>query len=330
MNKNYQAVHKYDFLTKELLTEEYITNGLADKQIAEKYNMPSKTVVWRKRKEFDILNKYLNKSNKNAYKNRKFNISKSEAEYLKQNGKTFKEIAEYMGCSIIVAKRRFKELGLSKTQQQDKSYKYWDVEPTYVQKQLIIGTMLGDGCITKSNRYSASHSAKQREYIEYKFKILKTLCNGKIYNCPVAVEWKGKMKMHDTIHFGAASNSYLARLRGIFYKNKVKVFPHKFIMAELKEEGLAYWYMDDGYYKSKPIFCTDNFSYNECLSIVNVLEKLFDIRSEVKYINRATVDGRKKYRIFVDKKSESCFFALIRPHIIPSMMYKVDYEEYMK
>ena len=58
INKHYEAIHRYDFLTKDLLEEEYIKNGLTDKQIAEKYKMPSKTVVWRKRKNFGIENKF--------------------------------------------------------------------------------------------------------------------------------------------------------------------------------------------------------------------------------------------------------------------------------
>jgi hypothetical protein len=116
MNKFYQSIHKYDFLTQKLLIEEYQKNGLTDREIAEKYNMPSKTVVWRKRKKYGIENACPGKSNKNAHKNRKFNITKIEAQTLLSDGKKFKEIAKHMGCSIIVAKRRFEELGLTKKQ----------------------------------------------------------------------------------------------------------------------------------------------------------------------------------------------------------------------
>ena len=66
MNKLYESIHRYDFLTKELLETEYVQNGLSDAQIAKKYNMPSKVVVWRKRQAFGIANRFAGKSNKNA------------------------------------------------------------------------------------------------------------------------------------------------------------------------------------------------------------------------------------------------------------------------
>ena len=55
MNEHYKAIHRYDFLTKEILEEEYCEHGLSDQQIATKYNMPSKTVIWRKRKKEGLI-----------------------------------------------------------------------------------------------------------------------------------------------------------------------------------------------------------------------------------------------------------------------------------
>ena len=164
MNKNYEMIHRYDFLTKELLEQEYITNNLTDKQIAKKYNMPTKVVVWRKRKKFGIENKFPGKSNKNATKNRLFSITKPEAELLLQKGKSYQEIADHMGCSIIVAKRRFDEFGLVKRQEQSEHFCYYNVELSDSQKQMLIGSLLGDGGITESNAYGCTHSIKQSEY----------------------------------------------------------------------------------------------------------------------------------------------------------------------
>lgn len=113
MNQHYENIHRYDFLTKEVLEQEYIINGLSDQQIADKFRMPSKTVIWRKRKKFGIPNRNPAKSNKHAVKNRKYNITRAKAVKLLENGQTYEEIAAYMGCSIIVAKRRFRELGLT-------------------------------------------------------------------------------------------------------------------------------------------------------------------------------------------------------------------------
>ena len=41
-------------------------------------------------------------------------------------------------------------------------------------------------------------------------------------------------------------------------------------------------------------------------------------------------DKITRYLIGDNKESKNDFFSLIRPHIIPSMLYKVDYKEYKK
>ena len=97
MNKHYENIHRYDFLTKEFLEQEYTQNGLSDQQIADKFNVSSKAIIWRKRKKFGIKNRNPGKSNSNATKNRKFSITQSEASQLLADGKTFQEIADHMG-----------------------------------------------------------------------------------------------------------------------------------------------------------------------------------------------------------------------------------------
>ena len=79
MNDIFKIDDEYSFLTEELLTKEYIKNKLTDNQIAKKYNVKSKTTVWRRRKFLNIQNSFQNKSNQNARKNRQFNISKDDA-----------------------------------------------------------------------------------------------------------------------------------------------------------------------------------------------------------------------------------------------------------
>ena len=112
VNKDSLA-HRYDFLTEEILRTEYIMNELTDAQIATKYNVGSKTVIWRKRKAFGIKNRCPGKSNNNATVNRKFDISEEDAKIMINQRMGYKEIAEKMGCSEMVVKRRFKEMGLS-------------------------------------------------------------------------------------------------------------------------------------------------------------------------------------------------------------------------
>ena len=318
MNKHYENIHKYDFLTKELLQEEYVGNGLTDKQIATKYDMPSKTVVWRKRKKFGIENRWQGKSNQNAKKNRKFSISKEEAEQLVEEGKTFEEIAEIMGCSIMVAKRRFKELGLSREQQQTSSYEYYDVELTNTQKQMVMGSLLGDGTITKSGAYSCSHSIKQKKYFDHKMQVLYNLHS----NCSqkYAHEYKWLKNPTESLHFTTGCNRYLYELREIFYPNGEKVFPYDYLVDNMTEEALAYWYCDDGYYTksmNRVIICSYGYPYAQHILMQELFKTVFKL--EVK------IGERKSRGFFIRTNTNETdkFFSLIRPHIIPSMLYKI-------
>ena len=318
VNKHYEAVHRYDFLTEELLREEYEVNGLTDRKIAEKYNMPSRTVVWRKRKKFGIENKCKNKSNNNASVNRKFNISKEEAEKLLSEGKTFKEIAEVMGCSVLVSKKRFKELGLCKEQKQTSHYSHYDIELTDSQKQMIMGSLLGDGTITVSGAYSCSHSVKQEQYFNKKREILSNLHSDIVHK--YAHDYEYFQTTPESLHFTTGCNEYLYSLREIYYPKGKKIFPYEYLLKHLEAEGLAYWYCDDGcYVKTHRLskLCTYGYSLQEQELMLKLLQDKFNIDGR---IDKSSVDT---YFISLRVGSTKTLISLIEPHIIPCMKYKI-------
>jgi len=319
MNQHYENIHRYDFLTKDILEEEYVVNGLSDAQIAKKFGMPSKAVVWRKRKKFGIENRYTAKSNKHAIKNRKFNVTKDKAIQLLSDGETFEEIAAYMKCSVMVAKRRFRELGLTKCQDHAEHYLFWDVDLTISQKQMVIGSVLGDGTITKHGAYSCSHSVKQAEYHEHKRTVLSYIHSGKFQHAVHKARGVDG-EHHESLHFTTGCNSFCAKLREIYYPNGEKVFPYVYLMNNITDESLAYWYMDDGSFNgSNAILCTYGYTDEEQLLMQKLLQIKFGVNSLIK--QRKT--KQDFYQSF-DYLETPKFFDLIRPHIIPSMLYKVN------
>lgn len=315
VNKHYEAVHRYDFLTEELLREEYEVNSLTDRKIAEKYNMPSRTVVWRKRKKFGIENKCKGKSNNNASVNRKFAISKEEAEKLLSEGKTFEQISEIMGCSKLVAKRRFKELGLSKEQEQTSHYEYYDVELTHSQKQLIMGSTLGDGTITVSGAYSCSHSVGQIDYFNHKRSVLDNLHSNKFQR--YAHNYDNFETIPESVHFTTGCNKYLYELREIYYPEGKKIFPYEYLKNKLEAGGLAYWYCDDGHIQKRATMLnTYGYSYEQQQIMIKLLSDRFDI---IPTINKCG----DQFRLRIGVKYFDHFISLVEPHIIPSMRYKI-------
>lgn len=332
MNQHYENIHRYDFLTKEILEEEYVTNGLSDAQIAKKFDISSKAVVWRKRQKFGIKNKYAAKSNRHATTNRKYNITKAKALQLLSDGQTYEEIAAYMGCSLIVAKRRFRELGLTKCQDHAEKYEYWDIELTRFQKQLIIGSVLGDGTITKHGAYSCSHSTKQKQYHEHKREILSSIHSGKFQHTIHKAQGTDG-KHHESLHFTTGCNKFCTESRPVFYPQGKKIFPYDYLIEHMRSEALAYWYMDDGTarwddrYRSNSSgveITTLGYSYLEQEQMRLLFKEKFGLLSKIVY--------RQKKNGYVQKfltTETSKLFSLIRPHIIPSMLYKIDYNIYL-
>lgn len=325
INKHYEAIHRYDFLTKELLEEEYIKNKLNDSEIAKKYNMPSKTVVWRKRKNFGIDNRYKNKSNKNAEINRKFDISEENARKLLKDGLTYKKIAEIMGCSKQVVKRRFEELGFVDKQNHVSHYKFFDIVLTEKQKQLVVGSVLGDGTITVSGAYSCSHSIKQKEYFDYKRNILFNLHSNHVHQ--YTHDYSYLSEPTDSIHFTTGCNKYLYEMRSIFYPNGIKIFPYEFILKNMDLLGLSFWYCDDGGIKqASSNLYTYGYSYEEQNKMVYLFKEKFGIEPVIRMDNARKIH---KYHLAFNVKDSRKFIDLISPHILPCMRYKIDYNAYL-
>ncbi len=326
MNKHYDNIHRYDFLTKKVLEQEYAINGLSDQQIANKFKMPSKTVVWRKRKKFGIKNRTPGKSNVNAVKNRKFNIAKPEAIKLLEDGKSYEEIAKHMGCSIVVAKRRFKELGLTKNQDHSEKYTYWDVKLSDAQKQLLIGSTLGDGTIAKHGAYSCSHGTKQENYHKHKREVLSTIHSGKVQHATHKAQGTDG-KHFESLHFTTGCNEFCANLRTIYYPSGKKIFPYEFLMEHMTAEALAYWYMDDGSGDHKNGSARLHSYGYSCLDNILIKELLCEKFGLITVIHWDK--GSNGYYHYISTTETPKLFALICPYIIPSMLYKVDYDAFL-
>lgn len=324
MNKHYENIHRYDFLTKELLEEEYIKNGLSDGDIAKKYKMPSKAVVWRKRKKFKIENRHPAKSNKHATKNRKFNLTKKRAQKYIDDGLSRQEIADEMGCSLMVAKRRLAGLDLCETQESTEKYAFYDVELTESQKQLLIGSVLGDGTISVSNAYSCSHGTEQADYHKHKRTTLASISSGAFQEQTHKKKSTVTGKNYKSVHFTTGCNAYCRMLRELFYPNGTKIFPYYFLLDNMKAEALAYWYMDDGSFNKtnkSATLLTYGYTPLEQVMMKHLLLELFGIDSHI-HRDKARKIDKSYFHCFTVAETRN-LFNLVRPYIVESMIYKI-------
>lgn len=182
------------------------------------------------------------------------------------------------------------------------------------QKELILGCLLGDGYLKKiKGRGEAfleiNHSIKAREYVDWKWKILKNLALSKP---KVRAQNKGFPKK--AYRFFTRQHPFFTQLLEKFYSSGEKIIPKDF---QLTPFILAVWYMDDGSKTKK------NDVYLNCHQ--------FDLKSQKRLLHqlrllkiKARINRDKKYfRIRILKESINDFFSLIKPFIHPTMKYKL-------
>ena len=179
------------------------------------------------------------------------------------------------------------------------------------QKAVIIGSILGDGCLcenwSKSNyRLMISHSIDQKEYIGWKYKILKQwiLTEPRFY------------KKNRSLTIRTISHPELTVLRRMFYLNGKKILP-KVISDLINPLSLAVWFMDDGNVHNGGFnLNTQSFSLEENMVIAEILKK--------KYGLVCSIENNKNYhRLYIWKRRAGLFKQIIEKFIVPSLRYKL-------
>lgn len=154
------------------------------------------------------------------------------------------------------------------------------VEFNEYQRAVIIGSILGDGCLcenwSKTNyRLLMMHSVDQKEYILWKYSILKQciLSEPRFYDG------------NKSLTIRTISHPELTMLRNIFYPNGKKIIPLNIIEYIENPLTIAIWFMDDGNaVLRKKKLCgyhinSQSFTYDENHLISKVLNDLYSIES---------------------------------------------------
>lgn len=199
-------------------------------------------------------------------------------------------------------------------------------------EQIILGSILGDGTISKYKRpkntkqllnsqLTCGHGIKQKNYIEYK----KALIEAESIKCYLHFIDPSKMKKHyikdKLVHeqgiyqLRTMRNVSFNKYRDMFYKEKK--FANKYIY-KLNALGLAIWYMDDGTrYKNTYRLCTNNFSLKDLYLLQKMLKHNFSIDTTLQKTSNIG------YYIYIRTKSVPYFIKLVSPYIHESMKYKI-------
>jgi len=201
--------------------------------------------------------------------------------------------------------------------------KIWDI---------ITGELLGDGHIKYDSvkspqingRLEFTFSSKILHYANYlKYDALAFICTES-----EVIPWPNYIKTGKEptqYWFSTKRMLSITQLYDIWYK-KVDGKYLKRLPLNIKELltplGLAHWIMGDGYYSEDTVkICTDNFSKEEVLNLISVLEEKFGIKATLK--RRRNPNENIVWRIRVSKSSMENLKLLVVPYMIPEMLYKV-------
>jgi hypothetical protein len=256
---------------------------------------------------------YLNGMSLN-YISKKYNINRSDLRFLRQVYQIKRK-----GANFIKRKQN-------------------DIKITQEQKDLIYGTLMGDGCGRKAY-LRIKQSIKQKEYALWKYKILSNLCRENPIKENSLFD-KRYNKNYTTCFFMTRSYTDIETINNQFYTSGKKVITQE-VLDNLTPLSIAVWYMDDGtvdfVHRSRPQwriesigvkFCTDSFSEQEHELMKNWFMQKYGILTKVRRVDHTKRNGTVKYRLII--KDTDKFFELIRPYIIPSMLYKVDFNSNYK
>jgi recombination protein RecA len=192
--------------------------------------------------------------------------------------------------------------------------------------QLILGTLLGDGCLSRQKgassphfKLSITHSRKQLAYLEHKRDRLSP--ESKIYS--------------DVSGFGGSRVRFVySNLPNLNTISKI-VLNEKYVktvtstwLSWLTWEGVAYWFMDDGclitnkkWGSSEVRLCTNGFSWDEITLIQDHFSKLgLHFKSGSRF-GSGREDQRRVLRL--SNKESITFLKHVEPYIVPHFRYKI-------
>ncbi len=209
---------------------------------------------------------------------------------------------------------------------------------TRQQKDLLVGTLLGDGNLQTETRgrtwrYRAIQKVEHKDYLFHKYEIMKEFCSTE----PRLGETKDVRtnKTYKRWMFSTTTHNFFRFYGNLFYtyNNKtqkmVKEVPVE-IEKFLTPAAVAYWYMDDGSLKSlgksnAMRICTESFSDDGVRRLERALKNLYGI--EATHTQKNIILNGKKIpvglRIAINEKPSAAFRELIKPHLVDCMRYKV-------
>lgn len=185
------------------------------------------------------------------------------------------------------------------------------------QKEIIYGTMLGDGYVRPPGKIVIAQGVKQRAYLEWKReKLLPFITRTEPDLIPAP---GGPYSADGTLTYYSVTHPWVKELRQKMYGSGRKALYPEWLEA-LTPLSLAVWFMDDGSsnrYDKTMVISSLSFTYEENAELCRLLERRWDIWGKVYHAKRAM------YGLRFGAEAATHLRELIAPLIPPFMAYKV-------
>lgn len=206
---------------------------------------------------------------------------------------------------------------------------------------VLVGSLLGDGyayqtkALNKGSSFRYKQSAVHKEYLFwlYEFFYSRGYCmdtGPREYKTVLINKSSGINKTYYGYEFDLFTFSSLNWLYDLFYVDKVKKISPE-LENYLTPLALAIWIMDDGGWVagSKSLrIAANNYTLEEVELLVRILENKFDLICTIQKLSKKGGNGPSdKYNIYFKVASVPRLRELVKPYIIPSMMYKLGLEK---
>lgn len=196
---------------------------------------------------------------------------------------------------------------------------------TDVQKEVLIGTLLGDASMSLRDgrpHYSVKfeQGAANAAYIEHLYQIFEQFTGS-----PPKYRFIDNEQKRRALWFRTYRHDQLIFYWNLFYRTsktskvrKVKIVPIN-ISKFLTPRAVAYWFMDDGNLTSNFrsfVLNTQGFEKHESKILCEVLRKNFNIIASVN-------KDKEKWRIYIWQESAETFRTLVKPYVLDCFAYKL-------
>ena len=186
----------------------------------------------------------------------------------------------------------------------------------------FLSVILGDGNINKAGYSSISHSVKQKEFLEWKHKYLKTM------GVPVTDIKPFNNNGYPAYRFYIRVTEYSKYFRHYLYKDGYKNFYKRELLEHLTAKHIAILYMDDGSLSQKKSkegeIVANDITINTYESKEDN-EILISYFKDVWNVNFGLSYSKGKYRIRCGTKEARKFIKLVQPFVyeVECMRYKL-------